>query len=113
MKVNETNKRDSKLVFDPIMWRKLLKKNPTIQDKYCRFCGKPLNDNCDCPKMIAEIIDCKPYRDENGVNSSTRSVMVFKNTSEFQDAYSQLIEEFKAKKEAEQEIEVELEIDLD
>lgn len=110
MKVNEIKNKDSKLVFEPTMWRKLLKKNPSIQDKYCRFCGKPLDDNCDCPKMVAEIVDCKPYRDENGVNSSTRSVMVFKNTPEFQQAYNQMIEEAKAKKEAEFE---QLEIDLD
>lgn len=101
MKVNDMNKKDSKLVFDPIMWRKLLKKNPIIQDKYCRFCGKLLDDNCECPKMVAEIVDCKPYRDENGINSTTRSVMVFKNTPEFQQAYNQMIEEAKAKKEAE------------
>lgn len=103
MKVNEIKKKDSQLVFDPTIWRKLLKKNPTMRDKYCRYCGKPLDDNCDCPKVVAEIIDCKPYRDENGVHSSTRSVMVFRNTPEFQQAYAQLVEEAKAKRETEVE----------
>jgi hypothetical protein len=88
-----------------------LKKNPIIKDKYCRYCGKSLDENCECPKMVAEIIDCKPYRDENGVNSNTRSVMVFRNISEFQQAYDQIIEEIKAKKETEEP--EQLRIDLD
>lgn len=108
MKINETKNKDSKLVFEPIAWRKLLKKNPVIEDKYCRYCGKSLDDNCDCPKMVAEIIDCKPYRDENGINSNTRSVMVFRNTLEFQQAYEQVMDEIKSKKEAERPEQLEL-----
>lgn len=112
MKTNETKNKDSKLVFEPVVWRKLLKKNPTIKDRYCRYCGKSLDDNCECPKIVAEIIDCKPYRDENGVNSNTRSVMVFRNTPEFQRAYDQIIEELKAKKETKSEFE-QLSVDFD
>ena len=111
MKVNEDKNKDSKQVFEPVVWRKLLKKNPTIKDKYCRYCGKPLGDNCECPKIVAEIIDCKPYRDENGVNSNNRSVMVFRNTPEFQQAYNQIIEEIKAKKEFEEPEPVEVDVD--
>ena len=101
MKVSEIKNKDSKLVFEPVAWRKLLKKNPTIKDKYCRYCGKPLDDNCGCPKIVAEIIDCKPYRDENGINSNTRSIMVFINTQEFQQSYDQVMGEMKAKQETE------------
>lgn len=111
MKVNETKNKDSKLVFEPVAWRKLLKKNPTIKDKYCRYCGKPLGDNCDCPKIVAEIIDCKPYRDENGVNSNDRSVMVFRNTPEFQNAYEQIITEMKSKKETEEMEQISIDLD--
>ena len=103
MKNNEIKNKDSKLVFEPVVWRKLLKKNPILKDKYCRYCGKPLDDNCGCPQPVAEIIDCKPYRDENGISSRDRSVMVFKNTPAFQKALSEIMDDIKSKNEPEYE----------
>lgn len=25
-----------------------------MREKYCRFCGKPLTENCDCERIAAE-----------------------------------------------------------
>ena len=102
---NKTKK--SQLVFDMKTTRKLLKMNEEI--KFCPFCGKSITEKCECHKNI--IIDVKPYRNENGLIESDRSVMVFDNNETFQADFSQLIEETKAKKEI--EIDVEVEINLD
>ena len=103
MKNKEKRNKDSKLVFEPGVWSNRLKKSPILKDKYCRQCGKPLDDNCGCPQPVAEIIDCKPYRDENGISSRDRSVMVFKNTPAFQKALSEIMNDIKSKKEPEYE----------
>lgn len=110
---NKTKK--SQLVFEPKLGRRLLKMNDEI--KFCPFCGKNVAEGCECHKNI--VIDIKPYRNEEGVIMSDRSVLVFDNNPTFQADYNQMIEEAKAKKEAESEIEVayavdvEVEIDLD
>ena len=88
--------------------RKLLKMNDEI--KFCPFCGKPMEENCECHKNI--IIDVKPYRNEEGIIESDRSVMVFDNNDSFKTDFNQMIEEAKAKKETESEFE-QPSIDLD
>jgi len=103
---NKTKK--SQLVFDMKTTRRLLKMNDEI--KFCPFCGKSMAENCECHKNI--IIDVKPYRNEEGIIESDRSVMVFDNNDSFKADFNQMIEEAKAKKEAEPEFE-KLSIDLD
>jgi hypothetical protein len=78
--------------------------------KFCPFCGKSMAENCECHKNI--IIDVKPYRNEEGVIESDRSVMVFDNNDNFKSDFNQMIEEAKAKKETESEFE-QISIDLD
>ena len=101
---NKTKK--SQLVFEPKMARRLLKMNSEI--KFCPFCGKTIVENCECHKNL--VVDIKPYRTEDNVAASDRSVLVFDNNSTFQADYNQMIEDAKAKKEAEFE---QLSIDLD
>ena len=103
---NKTKK--SQLVFDMKTTRRLLKMNDEI--KFCPFCGKPMEENCECHKNI--IIDVKPYRNEEGVIESDRSVMVFDNNDNFKTDFNQMIEEAKAKKESDSEFE-QISIDLD
>ena len=91
---NKTKK--SQLVFDPKMARKLLKLNGEV--KFCPFCATPMAEGCDCHKNI--VVDIKPYRNEENVIVSDRSVLVFENNAAFQSDYNQMIEEAKAKKEA-------------
>jgi hypothetical protein len=100
--------KKSQLVFDMKTTRRLLKMNDEI--KFCPFCGKSMVENCECHKNI--IIDVKPYRNEEGVIESDRSVMVFDNNDSFKTDFNQMIEEAKAKKETESEFE-QLSIDLD
>lgn len=108
---NKTKK--SQLVFEPKLGRRLLKMNDEI--KFCPFCGKSVVEGCECHKNI--VIDIKPYRNEEGVIMSDRSVLVFDNNPTFQADYNQMIEEEKAKKEEKTEIEIEydikVEIDVD
>lgn len=99
--------KKSQLVFDMKTTRKLLKMNNEI--KFCPFCGKLITDNCECHKNI--VIDVKPYRNENGVIESDRSVMVFDNNTNFQADFNQLIEEAKAKKTAEEYEQLTIDID--
>ena len=103
---NKTKK--SQLVFDMKTTRRLLKMNDEI--RFCPFCGKSMSDNCECHKNI--IIDVKPYRNDEGIIESDRSVMVFDNNDNFKADFNQMIEEVKAKKEAEPEFE-QLSVDLD
>lgn len=98
MEIKNENKK-SKLIFDPKLTRKLLKLNGEI--KFCPYCGVRIEDNCGCHKNI--IVDTKPYRNEDGVLESDRSVFVFHNNDTFQDDLIQLIDEIKAKKESEYE----------
>ena len=90
--------KKSQLVFDPKMARRLLKLNDEV--RFCPCCATPIFEGCDCHKNI--IIDIKPYRNEDGVIMSDRSVLVFDNNSAFQTDYNQMIEEAKAKKDAEE-----------
>lgn len=105
MEIKNENKK-SKLIFDPKITRKLLKMNGEM--KFCPYCGKGLEDNCECHKNI--VIDVKPYRNEDGVLEPDRSVMVFQNNEAFQNDLTQIIDEIKAKKEADDE---QLVMDLD
>lgn len=107
--MKENKNKKSQLVFDMKATRKLLKMNDEI--KYCPYCGKDIAENCECHKNI--IIDVKPYRNEEGVIESDRSVMVFDNNASFQADFNQLIEDAKAKKEAERNIETEIEFDAE
>ena len=102
---NKTKK--SQLVFDMKTTRKLLKMNDEI--KFCPYCGKDITEKCGCHKNL--IIDVKPYRNEEGIIESDRSVMVFDNNDSFQSDFNQMIEEAKARRETE-EFE-QLSIDLD
>jgi hypothetical protein len=104
MEIKNKNK-ESKLIFDPKITRKLLKLNGEI--KFCPYCGKGIDENCECHKNI--VIDVKPYRNENGVFEPDRSVMVFHNNEVFQNDLTQIIDEIKAKKEAEFDVDVVIE----
>lgn len=97
---NKTKK--SQLVFDPKMARKLLKLNGEV--KFCPFCGVSISEGCDCHKNL--VVDIKPYRNEDNIVVSDRSVLVFDNNSAFQADYNQMIEEAKAKKEEFEQIEI-------
>ena len=97
---NKTKK--SQLVFDPKMARKLLKLNSEV--KFCPFCGVSISEGCDCHKNL--VVDIKPYRNEDNIVVSDRSVLVFDNNVAFQTDYNQMIEEAKAKKEEFEQIEI-------
>lgn len=99
---NKTKK--SQLVFDPKMARRLLKMNNEI--RFCPFCGKAITENCECHKNI--VIDTKPYRGEDGVIVSDRSVFVFDNNTVFQADYNQMIEEAKVKKEEPEQLTIDI-----
>ena len=105
MEIKNENKK-SKLIFDPKITRKLLKMNEEV--KFCYHCGTRIEDNCGCHKNI--VVDVKPYRNEDGVLESDRSVMVFLNNEAFQNDLTQIIDEIKAKKDADGE---QLSMDLD
>jgi hypothetical protein len=94
--------KKSQLVFDPKMARKLLKLNGEV--KFCPFCGVSISEGCDCHKNL--VVDIKPYRNEDNIVVSDRSVLVFDNNSAFQTDYNQMIEEAKAKKEEFEQIEI-------
>ena len=96
---NKNENKKSKLVFNPKITRKLLKMNGEI--RFCPFCGKPIEEDCECHKNI--IIDSKPLRGSD----NDASVPVFHNNKKFQADFAQLIEEEKAKKEATREKEFE------
>jgi hypothetical protein len=103
---DKNKKKESKLVFDPKVTRKLLKMNGEI--KFCPYCGAKIEDGCECHKNI--VVDVKPYRNENGEIEPNRSVMVFQNNKSFQDDYTQIKDEMTAKNiELDFEIEIEVE----
>ena len=89
--MNKTKR--SQLVFDMKLVRKLLKMNGEV--KFCPFCGKSVDEGCECHKNI--VIDVKPKRD-----AENETIAVFQNNDAFQADYNQLIEEARAKKEAEE-----------
>ena len=96
--------KKSQLVFDPKMARRLLKLNG--EAKFCPFCATPISEGCACHKNL--VVDIKPYRGEENIIVSDRTVLVFDNNSAFQADYNQMIEEFKAKKEIEEPEQLEL-----
>lgn len=83
--------KQSQLVFDMKLVRKLLKMNGEI--KFCPFCGSPVEEDCGCHKNI--VIDVKPKRD-----TENETIAVFQNNFAFQLDYNKVIEEAKAKKDA-------------
>ncbi len=99
--------KKSQLCFDPKMARRLLKLNGEI--KFCPFCGTSISEGCECHKNL--VVDIKPYRNEDNVIVSDRSVLVFDNNSAFQADYNQMIEEAKAKKEAEEPEQLAMDLD--
>ena len=99
--------KKSKLCFDMKIARKLLKMNGEI--KFCPYCGKGIEENCECHKNF--VVDIKPYRNDEGVVDKDRSVMVFNNNNSFKADYNQLMEELIAKK-VEREFEP-VEVDVD
>ena len=75
--------------------------------KFCPYCGKSVDDNCECHKNI--VIDVKPLR-----GSEEASIVVFDNNEAFQADLTQIMDEIKAKKEMEKESELEqIAMDLD
>lgn len=90
--------KKSQLVFEPKLSRRLLKMNGEI--KFCPFCGKGIEEGCTCHKNV--VVDIKPYRGEDNVIISDRSVLVFDNNATFQADYNKLIEDTKTKKESEE-----------
>ena len=62
--------------------------------KFCPYCGKSIEDGCECHKNI--VIDVKPKRD-----TENETIAVFQNNAAFQADYNQMIEELKAKRETE------------
>lgn len=87
-------KKKSQLVFDMKLVRKLLKMNGEI--KFCPFCGKPVEEDCECHKNI--VIDVKPKRD-----TENETIAVFQNNAAFQADYNQMIEDARVKREEEAE----------
>ena len=104
--MKENVNKKSQLVFEPRVARKLLKMNDEI--RFCPFCGEAIENNCDCHKNL--VVDIKPYRGEEGVIETNRSVLVFDNNTAFKTDYNQLIEETKVTREPEYE---QLTMDLD
>ena len=86
--------KKSKLIFDMKLTRKLLKMNGEV--KFCPYCGKSLEEKCDCHKNI--IIDVKPLR-----GSSEATIAVFDNNKSFQEDLTQIMDEIKSEKESEVE----------
>ena len=99
--------KKSKLCFDMKIVRKLLKMNGEI--KFCPYCGKGIEENCECHKNF--VVDIKPYRNDEGVVDKDRSVMVFNNNDSFKADYNQLMEELIAKKVERESEPVEVDVD--
>lgn len=83
------NETKSKLVFDMRIVRNLLKRNNALTSKYCRYCGVPIEDGCDC-KQPNEVIDVKPLR-----GNPDATVAVFADTPSFRDDYNEIYAEIK------------------
>jgi thymidine phosphorylase len=81
MEIIEKDTRKSRLIFDAKIARKLLKQNFVV-------------------------IDIKPNRE-----NTDKSIFVFENTEEFQNALTQLMDEIKAKKEAEESEQLVMDVD--
>lgn len=83
MNTNVKDTRKSRLIFDAKIARKLLKQGFVV-------------------------IDIKPNRE-----NTDKSIFVFENTEEFQNALTEIMDEIKAKKEAEVEVEFEIDIEIE
>ena len=81
--------KKSKLVFDPRITRAILKKNPTEPAKFCRYCGKSLDEGCGCPEFYT-VVDVKKLR-----GSVDGSIHIFENTPGFQKVYEEVYAELK------------------
>jgi thymidine phosphorylase len=81
MNTSVKDTRKSRLIFDAKIARKLLKQNFVV-------------------------IDIKPNRE-----NTDKSIFVFENTEEFQNALTQLMDEIKAKKEAEESEQLVMDVD--
>lgn len=99
---NKTKK--SQLVFDMRLVRKLLKMNGTI--KFCPYCGKSIDENCECHKNL--IVDVKHKRE-----TENETIAVFDNNPTFQADYNQIVEEARAKKESEDPEQLRINFDFD
>ena len=102
--MKEIKNKKSQLCFEPKVARKLLKLNG--EPKFCPYCGKALEEQCECHKNI--VIDIKANRE-----NTDKTIFVFDNNESFKTDFNQLMDELKAKKEAEQEIEVEFDIEVE
>ena len=100
MKENKTKK--SQLCFEPKVTRKLLKLNGEL--KFCPYCGKALEENCECHKNI--VIDIKANRE-----NTEKSIFVFDNNSNFRKDFEKLMDELKAKKESEEPEQLSIDFD--
>lgn len=106
---NKYTKKESKLVPNPRIARKLLKMNGEI--KFCPYCGARIEDGCECHKNI--VVDIKPYKDRvTGIFEPDKTVFVFNNNTVFQEDYAQIKDEIEAR-EAEFEVETETEFEFE
>ena len=94
--------KQSQLVFDMKLVRKLLKMNGAIH--YCPYCGKSIEENCECHKNL--IIDVKPKRE-----TENETIAVFQNNTSFQADYNQMLEEERSKKETTESEQLSIDID--
>lgn len=94
--------KQSQLVFDMKLVRKLLKMNGEI--RYCPYCGKSIEENCECHKNL--IIDVKPKRE-----TENETIAVFQNNTSFQTDYNQMLEEERSKKETTESEQLSIDID--
>lgn len=94
--------KQSQLVFDMKLVRKLLKMNGEIH--YCPYCGKSIEENCECHKNL--IIDVKPKRE-----TENETIAVFQNNTSFQADYNQMLEEERSKKETTESEQLSIDID--
>lgn len=102
--MNEIKNKKSQLCFEPRVARKLLKMNSEL--KFCPYCGKSLQEGCECHKNI--VIDIKANRE-----NTEKTIFVFDNNEVFKADFNQLMDELKAKKEIETEEYEQISIDLD
>ena len=96
---NKNENKKSKLCFDAKIVRRLLKMNGEI--RYCPYCGKSIEERCECHKNI--IVDIKPYRNEDNMFDKDRSVFAFLNNESFREDFTHIMDDIKSKKEPEYE----------
>jgi hypothetical protein len=96
---NKKDTRVSRLVGDPRVARKLLKKNGEI--KFCPICGELITNNCACHKNI--IVDVKPNK-----SNPEKSVFIFQNSEAFKADFEEITAEMKAKEKEKEPIEADM-----